>query len=214
MELIAHRGASGHAPEHTFAAYDLALAQGADMLELDVRVRADGVLVVQHDPTTRRIGRAPLELDAVLARYGDATRWLVELKDPNPAWELRAVAALDALGLRDRAVFQSFDARAMRRLRVAFGDLSVSPLSRRRLSSRRLDAFARYACSVGVWHGALDVATVAAAHARGLGVRAWTVNDPAAVDRMLAMGVDGVITDVPDVAAVVAAQHAVPALAA
>lgn len=51
---IAHRGASGLAPEHTFAAYDLALASGADYLEQDVHMTRDGVLVVLHDATLDR----------------------------------------------------------------------------------------------------------------------------------------------------------------
>src|SRR3954469_3555179 len=89
-EVIAHRGASAHAPEHTPAAYDLALAQGADRLELDVRPLADGTLAVVHDRTLARtcgdpraVGRLapedlealdprrrPLLLEAVLRRYG------------------------------------------------------------------------------------------------------------------------------------------------
>jgi glycerophosphoryl diester phosphodiesterase len=57
--VIAHRGASGYAPEHTFAAYDLALEQGADYLEQDLQVTADGVLVVLHDATLDRTARGP-----------------------------------------------------------------------------------------------------------------------------------------------------------
>src|SRR4051794_27631044 len=102
IEVIAHPRASASAPQHTLWAYDLALAQGADVLELDVRPTADGELVVLHDPTLLRTagvpgavgqmtradlaavdaGRRPLGLDVVLERYGRATRWLVELKDP------------------------------------------------------------------------------------------------------------------------------------
>jgi glycerophosphoryl diester phosphodiesterase len=52
--IIAHRGASGLAPENTLPAFDLAVAQGADGLELDVRLSADGVPVVCHDPTLDR----------------------------------------------------------------------------------------------------------------------------------------------------------------
>lgn len=48
--VVAHRGASGSAPEHTFAAYDLAVEEGADFLEIDLQLTADGVLVVLHDP--------------------------------------------------------------------------------------------------------------------------------------------------------------------
>ena len=52
--MIAHRGASGHAPENTLAAFELAVHQGADAFELDVRLTADGVPVVLHDATLQR----------------------------------------------------------------------------------------------------------------------------------------------------------------
>ncbi len=52
--VIAHRGASGAAPENTLAAFELAVRQGADAFELDVRLTADGVPVVLHDPTLER----------------------------------------------------------------------------------------------------------------------------------------------------------------
>jgi len=52
--LIAHRGASGYAPEHTFASYDLAIAQKADFVEPDLAVSKDGVLVCLHDDTLER----------------------------------------------------------------------------------------------------------------------------------------------------------------
>ncbi|KPV51320.1 glycerophosphodiester phosphodiesterase, partial [Kouleothrix aurantiaca] len=52
--VIAHRGASGYAPENTMPAFELVARQGADMCELDVLRSADGVLVVFHDDTTER----------------------------------------------------------------------------------------------------------------------------------------------------------------
>src|SRR5947209_4904443 len=58
-KVIAHRGASAYAREHSLAAYDLAIEQGADALELDVRATADGGLVVLHDRTLRRTARDP-----------------------------------------------------------------------------------------------------------------------------------------------------------
>jgi glycerophosphoryl diester phosphodiesterase len=54
MIVIAHRGASGYAPEHTLASYDLALELGADYLEQDLQMTKDGVLVVLHDETLDR----------------------------------------------------------------------------------------------------------------------------------------------------------------
>lgn len=109
---VAHRGASGSAPEHTFPAYDLALDLGADGLELDVHMTSDDVLVVLHDATLDRVARRPgfvadttlrdlkavdagdwfgpgwrglsiPTLDEVFRRYGRRTRYYVELKDPE-----------------------------------------------------------------------------------------------------------------------------------
>ena len=56
---IGHRGASGYAPEHTIPAYDLALEQGADYIEIDLQMTADGVLVAMHDDTLDRTADAP-----------------------------------------------------------------------------------------------------------------------------------------------------------
>jgi glycerophosphoryl diester phosphodiesterase len=57
--IFAHRGASAHAPENTLAAFELALAQNADAIELDVKLSADGVAVVIHDPTVDRTTGSP-----------------------------------------------------------------------------------------------------------------------------------------------------------
>ena len=57
--VIAHRGASDFAPEHTFASYDLAIKQGADYIEQDLQLTADGALVVLHDDTLDRTARGP-----------------------------------------------------------------------------------------------------------------------------------------------------------
>jgi glycerophosphoryl diester phosphodiesterase len=59
---IGHRGASAYAPERTFAAYDLALEQDADYIEIDLQMTADGVLVALHDDTLDRTARVPEEV--------------------------------------------------------------------------------------------------------------------------------------------------------
>ena len=56
---VGHRGASGYAPEHTIPAYDLALEQGADYIEIDLQMTKDGVLVAMHDDTLDRTADAP-----------------------------------------------------------------------------------------------------------------------------------------------------------
>ena len=52
--LIAHRGASGYAPEHTPAAYQIAIEQGADFVEQDLQITKDGMLICMHDPELSR----------------------------------------------------------------------------------------------------------------------------------------------------------------
>jgi glycerophosphoryl diester phosphodiesterase len=225
VEVIAHRGASAYRTENTLAAFELALEQGADVLELDVRASADGEVVTVHDPTMLRtagdprrvdeLTRAalgaiepaaarPASLEEVLARFGAGTRYLVDLKDPAPTWEGRVAEAIDRHGLRERAIVQSFDFESLRRLRTGAPWLELGALDPPMLGPQRpLDLVAAIATGIGVPHAALDAAFVAAAHARGLAVRAWTVDAPADIERMAGLGVDGVITNAPDVAATV-----------
>lgn len=59
VQVIAHRGASWDAPEHTFASYDLALTSGADWIEQDLQLTRDSVLVVMHDDSLDRTARGP-----------------------------------------------------------------------------------------------------------------------------------------------------------
>jgi glycerophosphoryl diester phosphodiesterase len=218
---MAHRGASGHAPENTLAAFDLALAQGADVLEVDVRLFG-GELVTLHDPTLDRTtgGRldhpaAPAAFDAVLARYGRRTRYLVDLKDPSPAWETRVVELLEHHGVVDRAMVQSFDLAALGRLHRRRPSLPIAALYRR-ADSVGLDvaAIPSFACAVGVHHPNVDAAFVGAAHRRRLAVHPWTVDDAAEAERLLALGVDALITNVPDVVRpVIDAARRLPAAA-
>lgn len=220
-QVIAHRGASAEEPEHTIAAYDLALAQGADALELDVRLTADGRPVVLHDATLERTaglraaiaetpswalpGEAgPLPLGAVLDRYGDTTHWLVELKGAGPALVDEVVEAVTSRGLTSRTTVQSFHHVALRRVREREPGLDVAPLLAPGLPGRvRRAAVARagrWAGGVGVVHHEVDAALVLHAHARGLAVRAWTPNGRAELERLVDLGVDGLVTDVPALA--------------
>lgn len=229
-QIIAHRGASAQAPEHTWAAYDLALEQGADALEVDVRMLADGRLVALHDATlwrtagdprtaatltledVRALPRAvrPLRLGKVLRRYAGRTWFLLDLKDPSPAMERRLCALVARLGIAESVIVQSFDAPSMRRLA---GRLPVAPLFERRPSAAALQRAALVrSCGIAVRASRIDAALVADAHRRGLTVRAWTVNEPHEADVLARIGVDGLITDRP--AAIRAALPAAVPLAA
>jgi glycerophosphoryl diester phosphodiesterase len=80
-QLVAHRGASAYAPEHTIAAYQLAIEQGADFVEQDLAVTKDGVLVCIHDLTLERTTDVetvfPTRFVEDTGGRGPAKRWQV-----------------------------------------------------------------------------------------------------------------------------------------
>ena len=202
VSVIAHRGASAYAPEHSFDAYDLALGMGASALELDVREAPGGGLVVQHDATRVRVAGDPLGLDEVLSRYGRATRYWIELKDPRPSGERTLVAALARHRVLDRVTIQAFDRRSLRRFGRLEASLPRVALLRDTLAARgverRIALAPRGVCGVGPCAASVDAAVVLAAHTRGMSVRPYTVNDPAEMERLVWLGVDGIFTDAPD----------------
>lgn len=112
---IGHRGASGYAPEHTFASYDLALAQGADYIEQDLQLTSDGVLVVLHDTTLNRTARGAAEnctglvSDKTLAQIKtcDVGSWF---NDARPALAQPEYVGLTIPTLEE--VFQRYGRRA------------------------------------------------------------------------------------------------------
>jgi len=143
--VVGHRGAPMKALENTLESFDRAEADGADAVELDVRLTLDGEAVVVHDPEIaldgRRVpvaqltmaelaeaeivrgdlrGRIPT-LREVLMRYGSSGRFLVELKhgpSPRPGLlEFRVAALLAQLQLFSRAMVLSFSSEILRRIR-------------------------------------------------------------------------------------------------
>jgi glycerophosphoryl diester phosphodiesterase len=112
---IGHRGASGHAPEHTLPSYDLALRMGADYIEQDLQQTKDGVLVVMHDETLDRTARGPaanctgLVHDKTLAQVKtcDVGSWFNEA---NPSAARREYVGLRVPTLEE--VFRRYGRRA------------------------------------------------------------------------------------------------------
>jgi glycerophosphoryl diester phosphodiesterase len=98
--VIAHRGASGARPEHTEAAYALALEQGADVLEPDLQMSADGQLIVRHDPylsTSTDVANRPEFADRMSERNGQLDWWVMDFT----AAELRTLTARQVFDDRD-----------------------------------------------------------------------------------------------------------------
>ncbi|TVR56679.1 MAG: glycerophosphodiester phosphodiesterase [Gemmatimonadales bacterium] len=110
ISVIAHRGASGHAPEHTWPAYELAMEMGVDFLEPDLQMTRDGHLIAFHDATLDRTARGPTGIctGPVAARTleeirrCDVGRWFNERypERARAAFEDQRVVTLDELFAR------------------------------------------------------------------------------------------------------------------
>jgi glycerophosphoryl diester phosphodiesterase len=224
--ILAHRGACLAAPENTVEAFVAAKALGADGFELDVHRSADGVLVVHHDafagdfilaehsfPEIReRLPHVPTLEEALDAGAGMLVN--VEVKnlpgdaDYDPAE--RAVGDLIELlqerGGRDEVLVSSFNLETIDRVRVLDPDVATGFLTVVGFHPLEGVAIARdrehSAVHPDVRSLPGDTAGRVAdrAHEEGLAVNVWTVDDPEEIRRLATAGVDGIITDVPDVA--------------
>jgi glycerophosphoryl diester phosphodiesterase len=225
--VIAHRGASRVERENTVAAFRRAAELGADMVELDVRRSADGVLVVQHDAHVDD-GRAVSSIAATelpewvptLAAALEACAPMavnIEIKnDPRePGFEADRALAADvaalvvACGDTDRVLVSSFDQPTIDRLRavadppIATAALVMMP------PADVVETLARGGHqALHPWWQAVDLALVDRCHAAGLAVNVWTCDDPEAMARLADWGVDGICTNVPDVAVAVLRNRA------
>jgi len=218
--VIAHRGASAYAPENTLAAFELALRQGADAIELDIRLSRDGVPIVLHDPTLDRTTklRGPAaaytaadlrpaqvpSLSDVLSAF-PKTPLLLDLKEA--AAQLAVRELLLSHGAVDRCVVAGDDGAVLRGFR---GTAFATGASRSDIASLYGRAALRTPprsvsyrlLSVPVRHRGLPVPTrwfVSAAKALGCPVHVWTVDAPALARRLWARGVAGIVTNTPGV---------------
>lgn len=217
---VGHRGAPREYPANTLRGFARAVEWGCDMVECDVRAAADGVLVLAHDPEVTDAGGRRWEI----ARHSsDDLRGLdlgagegVPTLDDLVAWSVRSgvVAVMADMKCEGNGVEEKV-AAALAPLpperKIVPG---ASPAARERF--RRADPLLRLSLSLGdtmtgaefdallptidtgavTWqYPLLSAGRIAALHARGLTVFAWTVDDPAIMRRLLADGVDGIISN-------------------
>ncbi|KUJ68815.1 glycerophosphodiester phosphodiesterase [Streptomyces albus subsp. albus] len=246
---VAHRGASGYAPENTLAAVDAADELGITWVENDVQRTRDGQLIVMHDTTLNRTtdveqvfpDRAPWKisdftldeierldagswfgpefagervptLDAYLERVSDNhQKLLLELKAPElyagieaqTLRELRADGWLDHQHIKHRLIVQSFNADALRTVHGLRPDIKTGFLGTPALAD--LPAYAEFSDQINPSYKTIDTGYVAAVHALDgahgdpLEVFTWTVNDGPTAVGVARLGVDGIITNKPDV---------------
>ncbi|MCQ6556439.1 glycerophosphodiester phosphodiesterase [Streptomyces sp. C10-9-1] len=222
---FAHRGGTADGLENTAAAFRRAAEAGYRYFETDVHTTRDGRLVAFHDSTLDRVtdvrgriaqlswsevsrarvaGREPLPLFEELLEEFPEARWNVDLKTESALEPL--VGLIARTGAWDRVCVGSFDEGRVARAARAAGPRLATSLGVRGVLALRL---ASLGLPVPVREGAVcaqvperqggvrvvDRRFVRAAHARGLQVHVWTVNDAASMERLLDLGVDGIMTD-------------------
>jgi len=222
MQIIAHRGASGLAPENTLKAIRLALTLGAQAIEIDVQ-RADGELWVFHDRRLERCtdgsgvltaqSRAYLAgLDAgegepiptlwqVMEAIAGKAELHIELKGAQTADEVARLTrrAEAELGFTPAHwVVSSFHHPELARFAALRPEIRLGALT----STIPL-TLAKFAAELGAWSlncdlDFVDEALVMDAHRRGLKVLVYTVDHTADLTALAAMGVDGIFTNRPD----------------
>lgn len=212
MLIIGHRGAAGHLHENTMPSFRKALELGAGGLELDVRITADAKLVVVHaslvsghvvqnspyaDIRTVSNGCEIPLLEDVLAEFGRRTYLDIELKAPG--FEESAIAMLEKHCDWNQTVLSSFHPQTLTKARQINSELPLGYIY-----NRTQDEGVRHNCPVEIIIPQFRLVSrdlIANAHSEGLKVFAWTVNDRAEAARLMEFGVDGLISDYPEMVA-------------
>lgn len=200
--LLGHRGAraSTGIPENTYASFDLALEQGCDGFEFDVRLAACGTALVCHDPKVGKLAIASSQarqlpqlprLTDVIERYGRRAFLNIELKVKD--LESKVLSALSEFPPGQGYVVSSFIPDVVMELEarsslVAIGIICETPA--------QLDCWRQLPVDYVIPHQSLvDQRLVQAVQQAGLKIFVWTVNDPEVMRRMAGWGVDGIISD-------------------
>lgn len=222
---FAHRGGAADGLENTVRQFRCAVEAGYRYIETDVHATRDGRLVAFHDATLDRVtdgagriadlpwrdvtqarvaGEEPVPLFEELLETFPETRWNIDVKA-----EAALLPVLDLIartGAWDRICVGSFsEARVVRAQRLAGPRLATSYGTRGVLNLRlrswgmpaalRRSAVAAQVPEVQSGVRVVDHRFVRAAHARGLQVHVWTVNEAEHMHRLLDLGVDGIMTD-------------------
>ena len=200
--LLGHRGARAlkSIPENTVASFDQALADGCDGFEFDVRLTADGVPLVCHDPQTGsiEIARSSAEqlsalpqLQDVLARYRDRAFLDIELKVSG--LEKITVALLQQHPPRRGFVVSSFLPEALRGVHALNTRIPLGVICE---TKAELSSWSELPVDYVIPHYTLvDPGLMSGLKAADKKILVWTVNTPADMKRFAVLGVDGIISD-------------------
>jgi glycerophosphoryl diester phosphodiesterase len=220
---FAHRGGASHFPENSWKAFEHAVGLGYAYLETDVHATADGTVIAFHDKTLDRVtdgtgtiaqltaaqvatarigGREPIPLLAELLASWPEHRFNIDVKDEPVIGPL--VQVLRAANAWDRVCITSFSGRRLSATRallprpvcMATPPGAVSAIAAGTPAGLLTARFGRL--SIRCAQIPVRVATgqfIRRAHAAGLQVHVWTINDPAVMTSLLDRGADGLMTD-------------------
>lgn len=218
---VAHRGFSGVYPENTLPAFVAALAQGADVIELDVQCSAEGALVVCHDPDLLRLKGSPefvrdlplerlqielglLTLAEVFAALPAQSLINIEIKHESSHFlhwqtEQAVVDCVRAWGRSEQVVISAFNPMIVNRIRKLAPELATAYLITQTLTPLLVTLLAgvqaRY---LHVDQRYLNPRVMRALRRKGLHVLGYTLNNAEAFQWAQNLGLKGVITDFPD----------------
>jgi glycerophosphoryl diester phosphodiesterase len=215
---IGHRGAAGHAPENTLASIEQAVALGCALAEADVRRTADGYLMLLHDERVDRttdgqglVAEMDLEdlrkleagggeriptLEEALQAANGRIGLILEIKAEGLAYDLYGIVR--ASGFTGPLIYASFLHDELQHLRRADPDASTMVLFKRLPKDPAAEAIRLQATHVGLRFDKATIPLVKALHKAGLVVFTYTVNKPKDIQRMRALGVDGIVSDWPE----------------
>jgi glycerophosphoryl diester phosphodiesterase len=225
ISIAAHRGASSTAPENTLAAVNRAIEDGADWIEIDVQETADGEVVVIHDSDFMKLAGKDLkvwdgtldeirEIDVgswfdpkfidqrvptlaeVLEASKNKARVIIELKyyGHDRQLEQRVVDIVEATEMTPNIAIMSLEYSGIRKIRALRPTWTIGLLSATAIGDLTKFDTDFLAASEGM----VNSRFVRDAHDAGKQVFVWTINDPISLLRMIVYGVDGVITDEPE----------------
>lgn len=222
--ILGHRGARAYAPENTLQAFERALADGADGVELDVRMSADGELFVSHDDTFAAIGQPPGKLSQLSAaqifaltaesatplptlsqvlqlQAETGALFNIELKSdvPEPLQMARRVSALVSEHGGEGILLSSFDPQQVYLLAKALPHIPVCQLfAKAKFLSFRLGLMPILGVTgVNLRAELLTPKLMRKIRQRFQLINTWTVNSTEEARRVADLGVDAIITDDP-----------------
>ena len=215
---IGHQGACGYRPENTLASIEHAINLHCHFTEVDVRRTADGALVLLHDEQVNRTtnGRGHIaeltvadaqKLDAgsgqmiptleeALALAGGRIGLILELKVPGLTYD--ACATVRGSGFNGSVIYASFLHEELQHVRRIDPKAQTLALFKRLPEDPGATAISLQATHVGVRIDTVTKPLVHRLHDARLLIFVYTIDKPAAIKRMKMLGVDGIISDFPD----------------